>query len=328
IWREARRAYAVDPSRATLRRLEEIRPPEKVFPAPRAGAACILRALRPLQWSKNLLLAVPLVLAHQTLKAESVALAMLAFSLVASAGYVINDLLDLAADRAHPEKRRRPFASGAIPVAAGPAMILVLLGAGFTLAWTLLPPPFRLILGIYFLLTVVYSVSVKRKLLVDVLLLAGLYTLRILAGGAAVDVAVSKWLLAFSVFLFLSLAFAKRYGELRSMAEEERLEVEGRGYRVEERDIVMNVGAMSGLLSVLVFSLYINLSEEVTRLYLRADVLWLACPILLYWILRIWFLARRGRLSGDPVTFTLTDGTSYILVALVVLVFIIAGPVD
>jgi 4-hydroxybenzoate polyprenyltransferase len=273
-----------------------------------------LRALRPHQWTKNLLVFVPLALTPQELFDPSKQLAalwaFLAFSLVASAGYLVNDLLDLEADRAHPAKRNRPLASGALPVAWGLGLAALLTLSGFGLALALTPPRFVAMLGLYGVMTLAYSAFLKRQLLLDVIVLAALYTLRVIAGAAAVVIDLTPWLLAFSLFIFLSLAFAKRYSELRLLATRNETHARGRAYQVDDLDLVAMLGSTSGYLSVLVLCLYIN-SEVVRDLYRTVDALWFLCPILLYWISRIWLLAKRGELPGDPVSFAVRDPVSW-----------------
>jgi 4-hydroxybenzoate polyprenyltransferase len=288
----------------------------------RAGAARVgvttgglltgmIQALRPHQWSKNLLLFVPVLTALQAFHAARViraAVGVAAFSLVASAVYVLNDLVDLRSDRLHPRKRRRPFASGRVPIATGLKMALALTVAGLGLGLGL-SPSFAALLGIYLLLTTVYTTYLKRKLLADVACLALLYTFRIHAGGVAASIPISNWLMAFSMFLFLSLAFVKRYTELAKCGLG-RESLPGRGYRFEDLPLIQSIGAACGLLCVLVLCLYVN-SPEVARLYRTPDRLWLACPVLLCWVARIWFLAARGELDDDPVLFALKDPLSY-----------------
>jgi 4-hydroxybenzoate polyprenyltransferase len=278
-----------------------------------------IRALRPHQWTKNLLVFVPLALTPEhvgdTERQVAALLAFVALSLVASGGYVVNDLLDLEADRAHPVERSRPFASGALPVGWGIALaaILALLGAAIT--WLATPPGFWPVVAVYLVLTFSYSLWLKRQLLIDVIVLAGLYTLRVVGGAQAVDIELTPWLMAFSLFIFLSLAFAKRYSELELMASRQETELRGRAYRVDDVDLVATLGATSGYLSVLVLCLYIN-SDQVRGLYSAVEALWLLVPILLYWISRIWFLAKRGELPGDPVAFAVRDPVSWLSGAL------------
>ena len=304
----------MDPPPAVLASLNQSNPPTRVFQGAGSKLPALLRAVRPHQWAKNLLLFVPLLTSHRLFDLGAllaVGLGFVAFCAMASAGYVLNDLLDVKADRAHPVKKDRPFASAALMPRDGLLAFVALSGFGLAVALAALPTKFVLMLGAYFIATVSYSAYLKSKLLLDVLLLAGLYTLRVLAGGAAVDVVVSQWLLSFSMCIFLSLAFAKRYSELLMLHEADRTEAAGRGYRVDDMELVLNVGATSGFLAVLVFTLYIN-SDQVRELYRNVDMLWFTCPIFLYWILRIWFLARRGELPGDPVTFALRDRHSLV----------------
>jgi 4-hydroxybenzoate polyprenyltransferase len=274
-----------------------------------------LRALRPHQWAKNLLVFVPLALTPAQVtdpsKGLTALVAFVAWCLVASAGYVLNDLLDLEADRGHPIKRERPFASGSLSRAQGVALAAGLVVAGFGLALAGTPAGFVELLAVYLALTTLYSFYFKRLLLVDVIVLAGLYTLRVIAGAAAVSITLTPWLLAFSLFIFLSLAFAKRYSELDLYAARNENELEGRAYRVEDLGLVLVLGPASGYLAVLVLCLYIN-SAEVRDLYRTVTMLWFLVPILLYWISRIWFLAKRGDLPGDPVAFAVGDPASWL----------------
>ena len=285
----------------------------------RAGAAAALwRALRPHQWTKNLLVFVPLALTPPLLADTAKWIALLcafaAWNAVASAGYLVNDWLDIAADRADAAKRARPFASGALSVPLGLAVAgaLAALGIGGAL-WV--SPAFAAHLLAYLALAIAYSLFLKRLLLFDVLLLAGFYTLRMLSGGAAVEIALTPWLLAFSLFLFLGLAFVKRYGELQRVPDADAGTAPGRAYRGDDLDLVMALGTTSAYASVLVLCLYIN-SDHVGRQYPRPDALWLLAPLLLYWISRLWFLAKRGALPGDPVAFAVRDRASLVTAAL------------
>lgn len=297
---------------------------------PRAGhyplSKALWKALRPYQWVKNLLLFLPLVMAHKWGDAEKVRdafLAFLAFSMAASSAYVLNDLRDVEADRRHPVKRNRPFAAGRLSRATGNMMALAALLVAFGISAPLLPVKFTGMLTLYVVLTLAYSFYLKQKLLVDVFMLAGLYTHRVLAGGAAIDLAVTPWLLAFCIFFFLSLAFAKRYAELRRVQNSPGTQMHGRAYQVEDIEIVANVGPTSGYMAVLVLALYVNSSTAET-LYARPFLLWLVCPLILYWVTRVWFLARRGHLTEDPLLFSLKDRISLLVVALTALLVIAA----
>jgi 4-hydroxybenzoate polyprenyltransferase len=313
IWEAANKALIVRTDRSIERRAAAVCSPSRVFDGARGGPKALIKALRPHQWAKNVLVFVALVAAHQVLQLGPLlkcGLAFLAFSFSASAVYILNDLLDLESDRRHPRKRRRPFASGAASIPSGVGLIVALLGAAAA-ASAFLPPTFIGLLSLYLVLTTAYSIHLKRKLMVDVLCLAGLYTLRIVAGGAAASIAISPWLMAFSMFFFLSLAFAKRYTELTA-AEDSCEKIPGRGYWPMDLELIRSVGPTSGYLCVLVLCLYLN-SPDVRIHYSRPEILWLACPILLYWISRIWFLAYRRQLDDDPVAFALRDRISYVV---------------
>ncbi|NLX97717.1 MAG: UbiA family prenyltransferase [Rhodopirellula sp.] len=268
--------------------------------------------VRPQQWVKNVLLFAPLLLAHHYGDPACLATTTLAFAVFcgcASSVYVINDWVDREADRRHPRKCRRPLASGEISPQRALAIATVLWAVSFAVSLGFLSWRFNAIFATYFVLTSLYTFWLKRKIMVDVLLLAGLYTLRVLAGGAAAGVPVSQWFLAFSVFLFSSLALAKRYAELARLADENQQRPHGRGYQVDDLQVLLSIGPTNGYLAVLVFALYIN-SDDVSRLYPNVQVLWLVCPLLLYWVGRLWMLAKRRLLSEDPVVFAIRDRVS------------------
>jgi 4-hydroxybenzoate polyprenyltransferase/phosphoserine phosphatase len=322
VWAGARHGYVVHPSRRLLAKADAANPLRTVAAPPGGALRAAVRLLRPHQWSKNLLLFVPLVLSHHLGEGARVLASLLAFAAfccTASAGYVLNDLLDLEADRRHPAKRSRPLAAGTLSIPAGVVLgtLLSLAGLGLALA---LSGGFAGILLLYAGLTVTYSLHLKREPLLDVFLLAGLYTIRILAGGLAIGVAISGWLLAFSIFFFFSLAVAKRYAELLRVSGEQGERLDGRGYRVEDGALLQSVGPASGYLAVLTFGLYIN-APDVLRFYTRPGMLWAVCLVLFYWITRVWFLAQRRELNEDPVSFAVRDRVSYLCgaVALVVL---------
>ena len=286
----------------------------------------LLRALRPHQWVKNLLVYVPVVLDHKLFHPDTMTkatLAFVAFCCAASAAYVLNDLVDLEADRRHPTKRERPFASGALQPAAGLVLVPLLLAIAFGLSWSSLPLRFVVLLALYVVLTSAYSLYLKRIAVLDVLLLAGLYTLRVLAGIAAAQVRFSTWLLAFAMFLFLSLAFLKRYTEVSAMEGTATEQVRRRGYQRGDREWLGSMGGACGYLSVLVLALYIN-SEQVVALYRLPLALWLVCPLLLYWVGRMWLLAHRGKIHDDPIVATVLDPASYLIGLLVALVMYLA----
>jgi 4-hydroxybenzoate polyprenyltransferase len=295
----------------------------------RPAAKPLLMALRPHQWPKNLLIFSPLMVSHRFYDGGlllQAAIAFVCFCLCASSAYVLNDLFDLDADRKHPHKRSRPFASGALAVAHGMWLIPSLLAAAWLLS-LLLPPAFFAVLALYFGATLFYSSFAKRVVLFDALTLAGLYTVRILAGGAAVGVAISFWLLVFSMFLFLSLAMAKRYTELLGLQNQSSdARTPGRNYRAGDLETVAMLGSASGYMSVLVLALYLH-SDDVEG-YRLPEAMILVCPALLYWISRVWLLARRGGLDDDPVVFALKDPVSRLVFAGVLVVFVVATFVD
>lgn len=267
----------------------------------------MIAAARPHHWAKNLLVFVPILLGHRWTDLSVCLHAMwcfVSFSLFASFVYILNDLLDRETDRNHPSKRLRPIASGHLPrPQAGIEAVLLLAGGAYFATW--LPPPARVAIVAYVLGATFYSTWAKSLALVDVILLGGFYTIRVIAGGFATGIAISPWTLAFSMFLFLSLALAKRYVEVERHGASAR-----RGYKVEDVRVLLPLGIGCGLMAVLVLALYIY-SPEVRALYRRPEMLWLMCAVVLYWIARIWLLAARGELADDPVVFALTDAASY-----------------
>jgi 4-hydroxybenzoate polyprenyltransferase/phosphoserine phosphatase len=302
-----------------------------------------LRAIRMHQWAKNTLIFLPLLLAHVRAVGPAVAalLAFLSFSLAASATYIFNDLMDLEADRHHPRKRSRPFAAGDLSPITGAVTILLFLALSLTLALllphvlTLLSPQFIWNgqgsflewLVLYAISTIVYSLRLKRMVLVDVMVLACLYTIRILAGSAASGVNVSPWLAAFSIFFFLSLAFVKRFAELEGMSlsrqASDALAVKGRSYRLSDIEQLRSMGTASGYASVVVFALYIG-NEVAQSLYPHHSRLWLLVPVLLLWLSRLWLKASRGELHEDPVVYAITDRRSLQLGVVVVAIVLSA----
>jgi 4-hydroxybenzoate polyprenyltransferase len=274
----------------------------------------LFRALRPHQWLKNLLVLVPVIAAHRIDRANVlVAVAAFAsFSLCASGGYVLNDLLDLAADRQHERKRHRPFASAALSTRTGMILLAVALSAGFGLAAMILPPAFSAVMGAYLLGTTAYSIGLKTQPVLDVIVLAGLYVIRVFAGGVAGGIYISNWLLAFTLFLSLSLAFLKRFIEVREHRRRDVAEVPGRGYRADDMEWLHSAGLSSAYLSVVVLAIYAN-SGDAARLYSHPDRLLFNCPVLLYWATRVWLRAHRGELHDDPVVAVSLDPATYIV---------------
>jgi len=291
----------------------------------RLQAFALLRALRVHQWVKNLLVFVPVLLDHklQLPVLARAGLAFAAFCCAASGGYVLNDLLDLEADRNHAVKRHRPFAANLLSRSFGVVLVPLLFAAALLCSlW--LSPEFVALLGLYLVLTTAYSVYLKRVAVLDVILLAGLYTLRVLAGVAASHVRFSTWLLAFSMFLFLSLAFLKRYAELSELPTGALDGLARRGYIRGDREWLGSMGSSSGYLSVLVLALYIN-SEQVIALYSTPLLLWLICPPLLFWVSRMWMLGHRGLMNQDPIVAAVRDPASYVIGAVVALILYLAA---
>jgi 4-hydroxybenzoate polyprenyltransferase len=273
----------------------------------------VLRAVRLHQWSKNVLVFLPLLAAHRVWDGTAWAragLAFLAFSLVASSVYVLNDALDVASDRRHALKRTRPFAAGALPLSAAFVLVPGLLAGGGAVA-LLLPPGFAAALAGYWVTTCAYSLALRRVAILDVMALAGLYTARIYAGAFAVGVPVSEWLASFSFFFFLSLAIVKRASEIGKDTEAPS----GRGYRPGDHLVVSAMGVTSGNVSVLVLALYVN-SPEVRHLYSHPARLWGLCVLAAYWISRVWLLAWRGDVHDDPVVFAVRDPVTWAVAAL------------
>ncbi len=314
----ASRGYLVDASGTAARRARAQGEKAAVLSRRPARLRALIKAIRPHQWAKNALVLVPVLVAPGLPSLRHIllgAVAALAFSLCASAGYVLNDLMDVDADRAHRSKRRRPFASGALPVVYGPPLFLALVVASALLAFLTLPLGFLGMLGVYFFATLAYSFRWKSLLMVDVVVLAWLYTHRVLAGGIATSINISAWLLAFSMFIFLSLAFAKRYVELRQSMDKGG-KLHSRGYHTGDLEMVASMGPAAGYLAVLVFCLYVE-GDAGALNYRTPGLLWFICPVLLYWISRIWFLAHRGQLQDDPVKFALTDRASLACAAVI-----------
>ncbi|MEI6391605.1 MAG: UbiA family prenyltransferase [Verrucomicrobiota bacterium] len=327
VWRGAREAIVVNacPSLETkAARCTKLGP---VFPCDSHKFSALFRCLRPHQWIKNFIIVVPTVTAHKLGEHSLMLLDLWAFAvfcLCASGVYVVNDLLDLDADRRHSEKKRRPFAAGDLPLQMGFILGPWLLLAGAALA-VKLPAPFAGVVALYFVLTMSYSWWVRQIALLDVFFLTALYTIRLIAGHTATGIAYSSWLLMFSMFIFLSLALAKRYTELDSVKREGGIKsgATGRGYTTGDLEVVASLGTGSGYLAALVLALYVN-SPQVLILYQQPTLLLLICPLLLYWISRVWLIAHRGEMHGDPVMFALKDWTSYVIGGLALLVLWLA----
>ena len=324
VWGIARQAYLVNASARIEERARKVGNVAAVLRSQPPAVREWARALRLQQWLKNLLVFVPLLAAHRYRELPLLVdalFAFLCFSFCASSVYILNDLLDLRDDRRHPRKRLRPFASGRLSIQSGLVVFPILLAlAGALAAWQL-PRSFLIGLGTYYAITLAYSLVLKRRMVVDVITLAGLYTLRIIVGAVALDIPLSFWLLAFSMFIFLSLALAKRYAELFTVsAEGAGQQVPGRGYSSGDLQMIASLGAASGYMAVMVLALYINDARTV-QLYRNPRMIWLACPLLLTWTSRVWMLAHRGLMHDDPLIFAVRDRVSLLIGALLAVVF-------
>lgn len=326
VWQAADEIVVVNPTPPLLKQLRGLEKPLCVLGSTQSGWAALLKACRPHQWAKNLLLFLPMVLAHSVgvETAIAVGIAFVAFSLCASGVYVLNDIGDVAADRQHPRKRLRPFASGRLTITAGIWSAALLCAGGLGLSAACLPPAFIGLLAVYLVANLAYSSRLKQVPVLDVLMLSCMYALRLEAGAVAAGVPLSDWFLTFSLFFFTSLAFAKRFTELRRLRDNGGASAAGRGYEVGDIRLLEILGSASGYVSVLVLALYMN-SDQMRSLYGESRILWLVCPIVLYWITRLWLLANRGQLDEDPVVFTLRDRTSLALGLVCGLIVFYAG---
>lgn len=324
IWPSAEAAIVAGDGRRLLRKVEALVPVERTFFAGPEGLAgrsrTWIKALRLHQWAKNLLLFVPVLLGGPLITTgdflEAV-LGFLIFGALASAGYVVNDLLDLTADRRHKTKCRRPFAAGEVPIQDGILGAACLVAAAALLC-LLMPWQFSLMALVYFGGTLSYSLLLKREPMLDVLALAGLFSVRVFAGAVILPIPVSFWLLSFSMFLFLSLALVKRYAELHELAKLDAAEaVPGRGYTVPELPLLLAMGSAAAVAANVIFLLYLIEEKFPSGIYLAPQWLWLIFPILMYWLLRLWRLAVQGRMDEDPVFFAIKDRVSLLAGALV-----------
>jgi 4-hydroxybenzoate polyprenyltransferase/phosphoserine phosphatase len=322
LWAAARSAYAVGAGPITSWVARRRRPDLIMLPISRNRFGVWTRALRVHQWVKNTLLLLPALAAHLPWTSATGRLAflgLLSWSLVASGGYLLNDLLDLSSDRQHEKKRFRPLASGELSLGVGLAGLVTLWAAGMSTAWVT-SPSFAGVLGFYLVLSVIYSTSLKQRPILDVLVLAVLYTSRVVGGAVLFMVPLSRWFLAFSVFLFLSLAVLKRVIELQAGGGD----LPDRGYQKVDFPVLVAVGVAAAIASSLVFCLYIT-STDVVRLYRQPDLLWLGLPVLLYGQARMWLLAGRNKMNQDPVVFSLTDRPVLLAAALFLLIIGLAG---
>lgn len=312
VWAAARQAITVGASGNLRSAAQAANPNSRHIDPPQGRGPAMLKALRPHQWSKNLLLFVPVLAAHDLSEVTSVIPGFIAFCLTASAVYVINDLVDLAADRVHPRKCKRPFAAGDLSAVTGAGMAAGLLLAALIFGLLTGNPVFLAVLCLYLVSTFAYSLWLKRRLIVDVLMLAGLYTVRIIAGGAAASVVLSPWMLGFSMFIFLALAAVKRQAELTDQMVTGRTS-SGRAYEVDDLPVLRGIAISAGHAAVLVLSLYIS-SDTVQKIYERPWLLWLITPLLLYWMLMMIMTTHRGEMTDDPIVYAATDRVSILVI--------------
>ncbi|NLL13354.1 MAG: UbiA family prenyltransferase [Fibrobacter sp.] len=325
IFPHCRNAHLINASDNTIKKAGRSANLSTVDKKPTVGLVHSLKAARIYQWTKNLLLFVPLVTSHNILNLKLFIINVLgffAFSLCASATYIMNDLFDLESDRKHPRKKNRPFASGDLSISKGILMSGILGLSGLLLSF-FLRLDFLFYIVFYILLTSLYSFFLKKHVLVDVLTLAGLYTIRIFAGAKLIGVNVSFWLFAFSVFLFFGLALVKRCTELQLIVKSGKMDLSGRDYCSEDLQTLRSMGITGSFISVVVFALYIN-STGGLSLYARPELLWAICPALLLWINRLWIKTSRGQMHDDPLIFTLKDNVSRYLLLFIFLVVLIA----
>lgn len=330
IWHSAAKAHVISNSTRLVKKVKNLSNFGRAFTYGSPPTfVTLIQSMRLHQWTKNLLVFVPLLAAHQYSQVHSCVQALLAFfvfGLTASSVYLLNDLVDVIDDRHHPRKRNRPLAAGTLSLLFGWLAWPIILAIAFTLCGPIggLPVGFSVTLAAYFLITMAYSLRLKQYPVVDVLTLATLYTLRIIAGAAAISVALSFWLLSFSMFVFLSLALVKRYGELRNARDAGKSGVlRGRGYEAQDLEMVSSLGGSAGYSAVLVLALYIQ-DSHTAILYSTPTIIWLACPLLLFWISRVWLIAHRGNMHDDPIVFALKDRVSWFIAASLAIVFSLA----
>ncbi|WP_323770867.1 UbiA family prenyltransferase [Antarctobacter sp.] len=324
VWKQAAKAVTVNASARLRAEAEAVSQEVEHLTTVQQSVRPYIKALRPHQWLKNILVFLPMLAGHQ-FDAATLTFAVAAFvaySLIASSVYVVNDMTDLNADRAHPRKRHRPFASGEVPLSHGMLMAAGLFIAGAVVSLSVGPSFFAVVCG-YFVLTTAYSLHLKRKMVIDICVLAGLYTMRIVAGAVATGIPLSVWMLAFAIFFFLSLAAVKRQAELVDSARRGTLRARGRGYNVGDLPIITMIAIAAGFVSVLVLVLYLD-SPDVTVLYKAPIMLWGIGPVLLFWITRTVMIAHRGHMHDDPLVYAARDRVSQICVVLS-LCFALAG---
>ena len=329
IWDKSLRVIVVDPFPWVLKKVRKRYLDPVLLSKRNSLLRSMILSMRPHQWLKNILVFVPLILSRNTgdINLLLSALAMfLCFSLVSSSLYILNDLLDIEADRRHPENYRRPLAAGNFPISPAVILMPIVLSIGLFFGYVI-SPDFMMILSLYLILSSSYSFWLKSIALVDILALASLYTIRIFAGAESFSVEISAWLATFSGFIFLSLSLLKRCSELRILQKQGQISNMRRGYCVEDLQMLENLGVASGFISILVFALYLH-SPAVTLYYPNPHLLWFICPILYYWISRMWLKAHKGEIPSDPLFFTFKDKVSYYLLFSIAILWVVAGLPD
>ncbi len=325
VWEMSNQSIVVDPHPGVLNAAKRIGNVGQVIERKERGSLkAWIKALRLHQWIKNFLILVPLLASHEftAMNVWVIApLAFLFFGLCSSSVYMLNDILDIQDDRKHPTKCKRAFASGQLSIESGLLVFPLLLLAAFIGSYFLLRWEFVLVLACYYALTLLYSFSFKRVVVLDVIVLGALYTLRIIAGSFAFDVKLTFWMLAFSMFIFLSLALVKRYSELLEVKQQGKKDkAHGRGYFTSDLEMIAALGAAAGYLSVMVLALYTQDAATV-KLYSRPEIIWFSCPVLLFWISRIWVIAHRGLMHEDPVVFAIKDRVSVLAGVIFIIIF-------
>lgn len=317
IFASSRYSYLVNPRKSLKKRTKKISDLKQIWSTETGSFLNYIKAIRAYQWLKNLLIFIPLITSHSfnEINFFQAFIGFIAFNIIASSGYLINDLLDLESDRTHLRKRNRPIASGKLSIPSGSILALILFAAGFLLA-SFQNFQFLLVLILYFIVSFSYSIYLKKKALYDVFILALLYSIRVIAGAVVIDVSLSSWLIAFSTFLFLSLALVKRCSELIQVENAKGPINKGREYSIEDINLLQVMGIVSGFLSVIVFSLYID-SPEVVVLYSRPKLLWIISFIFLFWISNMWLITAHGKMTDDPIIFAIKDKSSYFIFFLI-----------
>lgn len=313
VWKSAQQAILVNTPKTVAKKAKQQNNILLTMTPQNQSVKTWFKALRVHQWLKNILIFIPLIAAHQlqSLAAlQHLLFAFFAFSFCASSVYITNDLLDLESDRRHPKKCKRPFAAGDLPITQGIFASIVLFISGLKMA-LYVNPSFLMILLIYYGLTTLYSFKLKRIALIDCLLLATLYTTRIIAGGVATDTPLTFWLLASAFFLFYSLALIKRFAELKLLRHKGMNKTQGRDYHLDDESLIHGLGIGSGLGAVIIFALYLN-SPNVFELYRQPEIAWLTVPVLLFWISWMWQQTHRGQMDDDPLVFAIKHKTSLI----------------